>query len=88
MFVTATSACVAMSVVTLALLLARLVSLVSEVISVVLVIVVPAGELGNSRNTKLKLAEVPAGSTAMKAASVLPGAAAPNGGPESWASEM
>ena len=79
-------ACVAVSVVTVALLLAGSGSLVSELIVVVSLIVVPAGVLGNTSTTNVKLAEDPAGNVAMNATSVLPGVAAPNGGPEVWAS--
>ena len=61
--------------------------MVSECMVVVSVIVVPAGVLGNTWTTKVKLAEAPAGSVAINATSVLPGEPAPNGGPEVWASE-
>ncbi len=64
-FVTDTSACVAERVVTVAVLLARLGSEVAAVTFAVLVIVVPAGVLGDTRTTTVKLAEAPSGSVAM-----------------------
>ena len=85
--VTEMFACVAVRVVTVALWLAGLGSLVSELIVVVSLMVEPAGVLGNTWTTNVKLAEAPAGSVAMNATWVLPGVPAPNGGPEVWASE-
>ena len=71
----------------MSLLLAGLGSVVSEFMVVVSLIVVPAGVLGNTWTTKMKLAEAPAGSVAINATSVLPGKPALNAGPEVWASE-
>ena len=82
-FVTDRSACVPVRVMTVALLSEGSGSTVSEVTLAVFVIVVPAGVPGNTRNTREKIAEEPAGIVSICATSVLPGKPAPNGGPES-----
>ena len=81
------SACAAVRVVTVSLLLARLGSAVTVVTLTVLVIVVPVGVVGSTWNTREKIAVEPAGIVAIYATSVLPGRPAPNAGPESCASE-
>ena len=85
------SACVCTVVELEALLLARLGSLVVLLTLTEFVIVVPAGVLGDTRTTKMKVAESPESSVAIVPVIVpvppCAGAVSVNAGPEDWVTE-